>query len=367
MDALWIHPAGSILSLTALAGGVTTLILAWALVKTSRALNSAKEDLERLRESEQRLVRSQSFGQIGTWDWHIDSERLHWSDEVFTMFGYAPGEIVPSYSNFCERVHPDDRARVREGEIRCIAGDDRHDEEYRVILFNGEVRWLREIGNLIYDEAGTPSRMMGIVRDITDEKTAERSILHMAYHDDLTDLPNRVFFDARLRDAMNRADRGGKLVGLAYIDLDGFKPINDKHGHGTGDKVLIQVSQRLRTAARATDLVARVGGDEFIVILENLANPSDAEPFTQRLHEILGAPMTIANGPKCSIGASIGLAFYPIHAVTPDDLLAKADIAMYAAKRGPSLRSVVYDPDRTEFLPEAVPDDRVASSVERPS
>lgn len=119
-------------------------------------------DLSRVRpdahEEEQRFQQSQYFARIGTWDWRVDTDELYWSDAIYGMFGYKPGEVTPTYSLFCDAVHPDDKERVREGEIRCIETGQNHDEEYRVVWPNGTIRWLRETGNVIKDEAGKPSK-----------------------------------------------------------------------------------------------------------------------------------------------------------------------------------------------------------------
>lgn len=130
-------------------------------------------ELYRLSQNERRLHISQSFADIGTWDWSVDTEKLYWSPEVFAMFGFSVGEVEPSYSLFCRMVHPDDREIVRQGEIACINGEQRHDVDYRVIGRDGVTRWLRETGNIIHDTKGRPVRMMGIVRDITAQKESE--------------------------------------------------------------------------------------------------------------------------------------------------------------------------------------------------
>lgn len=127
-------------------------------------------ELYRLSQNERRLHISQSFADIGTWDWFVDTDKLYWSPEVFAMFGFAAGEVEPSYSLFCRMVHPDDRDAVRAGEIACIKGEQRHNVDYRVIGRDGVTRWLRETGNIMYDGEGHPMRMMGIVRDITAQK-----------------------------------------------------------------------------------------------------------------------------------------------------------------------------------------------------
>lgn len=289
----------------------------------------------------ERFMRSQYFARIGTWDWHIDTEELYWSDAIYGMFGYQVGEVTPSYQRFCDHVHPDDKARVRAGERRCIATGQNHDEEYRVVWADGTVRWLRETGNVVKDAQSRPLRMMGIVRDITEEKAWASELSQRAHHDPLTGLPNRLLFEDRLAAAIERARRHGQRLMLVFIDLDGFKAINDQHGHAAGDSLLVSVGSRLQNALRLTDTVARIGGDEFVVLLEELSPRAsladEAQGLADKLLAALAPPMVIDGFPH-EIGASLGIAVYPDHAQTMDKLIHVADLAMYEAKRGGSNR-----------------------------
>lgn len=287
-------------------------------------------------EAMERLKRSQYFAQIGTWDWDIGTERLYWSEAIYGMFGYQAGEVSPSYTLFCRCVHPDDREQVRAGELRCIESGNNHDEEYRVVWPDGSVHWLRETGNVINDEQGRPFRMMGVVRDITEDKRSTYALEQLAHHDPLTGLPNRLMLEQRLEKALTRAQTQETRVALVFIDLNNFKLINDEYGHAIGDRLLIGVADRLRGALRASDMVARLGGDEFVLLMEGL---SPEHRLTDEAHSICEkiftelAPQLELDGQQYRIGASLGVAVYPDHAVTLDKLLHAADLAMYAAKR----------------------------------
>lgn len=291
---------------------------------------SDEQELERLRLSEERYKRSQSFANIGTWDWIIDSDTLHWSDEVAPMFGLPPG-TQPSYSLFCKAVHPDDQKRVRENEIACVEDNQKHDVEYRVVWPGGTIRWLRETGNLLCDDSGKARRMIGVVRDITEQKEEEQHYRHMAYHDPLTGLPNRGLFEQRLDLAIRRALRQETAAALIFVDLGKFKAINDIYGHLTGDKVLVEVGERLKTQIRATDTVARLGGDEFVVLLEGVHDANEVEALAQKLIANLSVPMTI-DGVEHAIGVSLGGSVCPGTAHDARSLVQSADMAMYAAK-----------------------------------
>ncbi|HSX71074.1 MAG TPA: sensor domain-containing diguanylate cyclase, partial [Pseudomonas sp.] len=284
----------------------------------------------------ERFQRSQYFARIGTWDWDIDTNRLYWSEAIYAMFGHAVGAVTPSYELFCRSVHPDDREHVRAGELRCIATGENHDEEYRVVWPDGTVRWLRETGNVVKDEDGTPVKMMGVVRDITEEKAWASQMHRLAHHDPLTGLPNRLVFEERLAGALERARRGRTRVALVFIDLNDFKTINDQLGHRAGDQVLMATAERLRTTLRGSDCVARLGGDEFVAVLEGLSAERSPEEEGQAIADKLLAalsPPVQMDGEAQRIGISLGIALFPEHAPNMDRLIHIADQAMYEAKR----------------------------------
>lgn len=287
-------------------------------------------------EAVERFKRSQYFACIGTWDWSIDSDKLFWSEAIYGMFGFKVGEVTPSYELFCSCVHPDDREQVRAGELRCIESGHNHDEEYRVIWPDGSIHWLRETGNVVKDANGQPIRMMGVVRDISEEKASVSQLKKIARHDPLTGLPNRLLLEEFLTHALARARSNATRVALVFIDLNGFKQINDKHGHAVGDQVLVSTAQRLQQTLRESDMVARLGGDEFVVVIEGLTrskSPHDeAQMIGEKILQRLSQPLSLGNASH-QVGASLGIALYPEHGPNIDSLIHIADQAMYAAKR----------------------------------
>jgi len=291
--------------------------------------NAPAEDAERFK-------RSQYFASIGTWDWSIDSDTLYWSEAIYGMFGFKPGEVMPSYSLFCSCVHPDDREQVRAGELRCIATGHNHDEEYRVVWPDGSIRWLRETGNVLKDANGQAIKMMGVVRDITEEKASVNQLQQLARHDALTGLPNRLQLEEQMARSLARARSDDKRMALVFIDLNGFKQINDEHGHAVGDQLLVGVAQRLLKTLRESDFVARLGGDEFVLIIEGLSRhnslQSDAKLISEKILQHLTPPMLLGDSHH-PIGASLGIAMYPDHGPNVDSLIHIADQAMYRAKR----------------------------------
>lgn len=172
---------------------------------------------------------------------------------------------------------------------------------------------------------------VGLVRDITDKKRAEEKLTQMAFYDQLTALPNRTNFFERLNFSLSQARRIKAVVALLFIDLDGFKKINDSLGHAMGDQVLKEVGRRLRANIRESDTAARMGGDEFTVILNHLKKVEDASFVAEKIIKVINQPIEL-DGTICNVGASIGIAIYPDHCENINDLIIAADSAMYQAK-----------------------------------
>ena len=205
----------------------------------------------------------------------------------------------------------------------------------RTIIDVPHIQEITRPDGRVLEVRGVPMAAGGFVRtytDITKRKTAEDRVRYLAQHDDLTRLPNRAAFRERLYDAFTMARNTGRGAAVLYLDLDHFKQVNDTLGHDAGDALLSEVAQRMRAAVRAIDTVARLGGDEFAMILPFLDEPATAEELAKRLIAAIGQPLRIGEK-SCSVGISIGIAIFPQDAQTVEELLGKADIALYAAKR----------------------------------
>jgi diguanylate cyclase (GGDEF)-like protein/PAS domain S-box-containing protein len=172
----------------------------------------------------------------------------------------------------------------------------------------------------------------GILRDISERKESEERIKRLAHHDSLTGLPNRNLLNDRISHALARVRRHGGRMAVLYVDLDKFKPVNDRLGHQAGDVVLKEVANRLNACIRSSDTVARVGGDEFVVVIEEIARLGEAAMVAHKIIDILALPIDYC-GTACTIGASIGIAVFPDDGATVEDVCKAADAAMYRVKR----------------------------------
>jgi diguanylate cyclase (GGDEF)-like protein/PAS domain S-box-containing protein len=199
----------------------------------------------------------------------------------------------------------------------------------------------------VRDGAGQITHYIGNFSNLTRFKRYQRQLEQMAHYDALTQLPNRVLLADRIRQAIAWVQRQGTLVAVCYLDLDGFKPINDRHGHPVGDQVLIEVAERLREAVREGDTVARIGGDEFVVLLTDMDNMEEVETILSRIHGSVADPLRSATGEQ--VTASIGVTVYPLDSEDPDLLLHHADQAMYRAKTSGRNRYYLFDPEHDQL------------------
>ena len=196
----------------------------------------------------------------------------------------------------------------------------------------GQLVWELASISPILDEAGNITHFVGVKEDMTTLKELQDQMAHMAHHDQLTGLPNRFLFHDRLAQALASARRRRAGFALLYLDLDGFKPVNDQFGHEAGDALLIAVGERLLRCVRAADTVARMGGDEFTILLPEIQEPAHIRRVVEQILQSLEEPFAVGEG-ECRIGLSIGIARFPEDGDTSDLLLSRADTAMYEVKR----------------------------------
>jgi diguanylate cyclase (GGDEF)-like protein/PAS domain S-box-containing protein len=208
---------------------------------------------------------------------------------------------------------------------------------------SGELFAVMQTISAVRDAQGVLQNYVSLFTDITPMKTHQQQLEYIAHYDLLTHLPNRVLLADRLQQAMVQSQRRHLSLAVAYLDLDGFKAVNDVHGHHVGDELLVTLSKRMKEALREGDTLARMGGDEFVVVLVDLAQPSDCEPVLQRLLHAASAPVAQVAGASLQVSASIGVALFPQDDADADLLLRHADQAMYLAKQAGKNRYHVFD------------------------
>lgn len=219
---------------------------------------------------------------------------------------------------------PRDPMRLMELLMHC---EGFHNMEVPLVHHNGERVWTLVSANRAVYRNATAGML------VFNKITEHRQLRELASYDALTGLPNRNQLWEQLWLAMPRASRSGQLVGILFVDLDGFKRVNDSYGHQSGDRLLTILARRLSRSVRGYDTVARIGGDEFVIILERLDEPAQAERVAQHIMRTLSEPVELAGGCVVKVSASIGIAIYPIDGDSDEELLQRADTAMYRAKR----------------------------------
>ncbi len=286
---------------------------------------------EHLAESEAMLADAQQVAAVGSFSWDVASGAIRWSDELYRIMGLQPQEFEPTYESYLEKVHPDDRATLT-AIVQTALEDGRAFElDHGVVRPDGEVRTVHCRGHVLCDEDQERRRVVGTAQDVTERREFERQLAHQALHDSLTDLPNRTLLLDRLTQAIARVARHERRLAVLFIDVDNFKLVNDSLGHPVGDRLLIDVGERLRGTLRSSDTVARFGGDEYVMLCEELRDARDAAGAAARVRDAFDEPFTL-EGQDHQISASIGVAVASSPAASSDDLLRDADTAMYNAK-----------------------------------
>ncbi len=255
--------------------------------------------------------------------------------QIERILGVTPEAYKADPDLWLRMVHPDDRERVEAQSDAFLAGVGGDLDDYRMVRPDGRVVWVRDRAYAQRDEEGRAVFEHGILFDVTELKDAEARVAHMAYHDGLTSLANRQLFEETLILAIERAKRDDTAVAVVFLDLDNFKLVNDSLGHHAGDLMLQELAERLHSCIRETDLVARQGGDEFLLLLADLDHDvidDAARRVARRVNDVLAEPFEL-NGTEFHARGSIGISTFPRDAHDAETLLRNADIAMYRAKR----------------------------------
>ena len=310
-------------------------------IKIENILRKSNEDLEQrvlertaeLAASQERYALAERSTYDGIWDWNIIANIVYYSPRWKNMFGYDENELDTDLEAWFSLVHPDDLNQIRTELDTCLSsGKTDFSNEHRLKHKNGSYIWVLVRGMAIFDESGKPIRMVGSFSDITERKHFEEQLLYDSLHDVLTGLSNRALLSDRIERACQRAHRYPDFkFALLYIDLDNFKNINDSLGHSKGDLVLVEIARRLQEYIRSIDTIGRIGGDEFVILLEDVIDTTGVQDVVERVLNALEDSIEI-EGRHVSISTSIGIRLNHADDESAEDILRDADIAMYQAK-----------------------------------
>lgn len=304
----------------------------------TRALQEAetRERLERakvsLRLSEARLARAQKIARMGSWEWDLGGGDIYWSDELYRIFGFNPGEPGRIDRKWIYNLIDNaDLPSFKRDLLRSVRTLQPFNVIYRTVSRGGEELVVNVQGEVEAGEDGRARLLSGTVLDITARMKAENEIHQLINYDTLTGLPNRNLLHDRLRLAIAKAAQDKHAVWVLCLDLDHFKGINDTLGHRTGDRLLQDVAKRLTACVRESDTLARLGGDEFVVVLNGVVNEKGATIVAKKILGVISEPLFL-DGHELYVTASIGIAAYPMDGEDGHALLKHADLAMYKAK-----------------------------------
>lgn len=303
-----------------------------------RNVEEQKQQEALLKTEQDRFRLAVEGSQDGIWDWSVTTNEVFFSDRYIKMLGYSTDEFSQTFEAWVEKIHPEDLAKVHQDIDAHLSGKTPvYENRHRLLCKDGSWKWFLARGKANFDEEGNTTHFVGFQTDISEEVLHQERLDHIAKHDVLTDLPNRFMLSELLETTMARTKRQQTQLAILYIDLDGFKEINDQYGHNIGDSVLIQVSHRMTGLIRSNDLISRLGGDEFTVVLADLEDKDEAIPMINRFIEHIAQPIHSHDNEghplELNITVSIGVTLYPQSIkIGSDALLRQADQAMYLAK-----------------------------------
>ncbi|MCX7708334.1 MAG: EAL domain-containing protein [Clostridia bacterium] len=277
------------------------------------------------------------------WDWSAKSEITYFSNRLKELLGYAKDELGVNIEDIYEFIHPEDRERFDLDFQKHIEdGTDLYWTEFRMKVKDGSYKWFLSRGKAILDREGKVIRNAGSLTDINDRKLNEEKIRQLAYFDYLTGLPNRVSIVNELKDRLSKCSLDGCHGSIFFIDVDNFKMINDTFGHFYGDRVLVELANKMKTLARDHITFGRIGGDEFIVIQDVYKNDDQIRELAENILTLFTTPVLV-DGNSFNVTCSIGIARYPNDGSTVEEILKNADLAMYKGKTQGKNKYVLFE------------------------
>jgi diguanylate cyclase (GGDEF)-like protein/PAS domain S-box-containing protein len=336
------------IDLEATALGVTDFLVkqeltAASLERSIRYALSHQQAIMSLSRSEERYALAVRAANDGIWDWDLGADRIYFSPRWHEILGRPERSDDDDPCAWFNLVHADDLLRLRAGIDAHLAGQTPHLlSQHRMRHSDGSWRWVLTRGLAIRDVDGIATRMAGSLSDITDRLAAERQLQHDALHDGLSGLPNRALFMDRVDQVMQRAVRQpGIGCAVLYLDIDRFKLVNDSLSHAIGDHLLVALARRIAGVVRPGDTVARIGGDEFTMLLDGVVSGDEAMLVAERVQGALAQSFAV-DGHDLFVTASVGIALSSPK-TSPQELIRNADIAMYDAKRRGRARCAIFD------------------------
>lgn len=286
---------------------------------------------EQQHKATERLRLATEAAGVGVWEYDFVLQRLIWDESMFAIYGVTPDAFSADSAAWERCVLAEDLPKAEAALRATVEQDAPYDLTFRIRRDDGQIRCIHAKARMHRDEYGKPQRMVGTNEDITEREQLEERMSYLAHYDPLTGLANRTLFYDRLRQSLLIARRNGDGLALLYMDLDGFKAVNDTLGHASGDMLLAEVANRLRGCVRESDSVARLGGDEFTIILNETHLQGDVSVVAHKVVEAVAKPFNL-EGREARVSISIGIARYTEEASDEDTLVRNADQAMYAAK-----------------------------------
>ncbi len=303
----------------------------------------AAEESRMLHESKERLANAQRLAKLGYWRWNAASDELVVSDEVLSMMNADADIAYKSINDYLERIHVEDRDFIRNSITSMLAGVPQQPADFRLQTYNNKEIIVHQEMDL---SGESDDIVVGTVQDITQQHAAEQRIRQLAYYDELTGIASRTYFYQHTGNLIKGALRRSESFSLLYLDLDGFKDVNDSLGHDVGDELLKTIAQRLQHLLRDSDFVARLSGDEFCILVDNINDRYDAAEVSERCLNEINQPVVLGQHEICP-RCSIGIAHFPEDGRDLQSLLKAADSAMYAAKEEGKHRYAFYQPALT--------------------
>jgi diguanylate cyclase (GGDEF)-like protein/PAS domain S-box-containing protein len=288
------------------------------------------------------LEEAQRIANLKSWQLDIANGKVIWSEGLYNMYGFDPHQTASSYTEQHKLFTPESWSKLSTAMSKTIDTGVPYELELEIARKDGKNQWIWARGEAIRNEKGDIVNLHVVAQDITERKRAKEQLERIAHYDLLTNMPNRVLLADRLNQAMLQCKRRDQTLAVAFMDLDGFKAVNDLYGHNVGDKLLVKLSQRMEGALREGDTLARIGGDEFIAVMIGLESIEDSKPILKRLLKAAAEPVNLDDA-VIQVSASIGVSLYPQDHVDADLLMRHADQAMYVAKQAGKNRYHFFD------------------------